>query len=194
MLRNGSAPCGAAGAVGAKWCCRYTRPAARRRCERRRGVSGPPVRCCSGRCQDGEVGLPGESIGAVEVTLLASVALMPATVPDSVSVAVPLAPALMLAPPASVTATVPLVTVSCVVTCPGRHRRRRSRCRNRGVGVGERGRHRGVGRNGVDRRVVWPTTFTVAVASCWRWCRRDLDVEMPRAGRRILARIVVLHA
>ena len=43
---------------------------------------------------------------------------MAAAVPDSVSVALPLAPALMVAPPASVTATVPWATVSWVVMMP----------------------------------------------------------------------------
>ena len=50
--------------------------------------------------------------------MLASVALMAVAVPDSVRVALPLAPALMEAPPASVTATVPWATVSWVVMMP----------------------------------------------------------------------------
>ena len=46
---------------------------------------------------------------------LARAALIWACVPDSVSVEEPFAPALMVAPPARLTVTVPFVTVSCVV-------------------------------------------------------------------------------
>jgi hypothetical protein len=41
--------------------------------------------------------------------------LICACVPDRVSVELPLAPALIVAPPATLTVTVPFVTVSCVV-------------------------------------------------------------------------------
>ena len=53
---------------------------------------------------------------------LASAALICACVPDRVSVEEPLAPALIVAPPARLTFSAPLVTVSCVVT--GCRRRR----------------------------------------------------------------------
>ena len=101
-----------------------------------------------------------------KVTLLASVALISATVPDSVSVAVPLAPALMMAEPARVTATVPLVTESWVVTVPVPASTSAIEMPEIAVSVLENA----VGTAASDGMVLtgassWPTTFTVAVAT-----------------------------